>query len=120
MSDYIAKQVAEGKLKEAEEKLKFRKTEQGYEEVKPFVNYVDSDDKDFKKPILSVRLNKEEYLDLQEAKKILQQSKDSTALKQLAKIGMFNVLHDEKMKHLLGTVFGNRRKNERIGLVDFE
>ena len=119
MSDFTESLVAKGKLKEAEEKLRFRKTEQGYEEMKPFVKYVE-DDKDFKKPILSVRLNKEEYLDLQVAKEILQQSKDSTALKQLAKIGMFNVIHDEKMKHLLGTVFGNRRKNERTGILDFE
>jgi len=89
-------------------------------EKETFRSYTLDEDKDFKKPILSVRLNKEEFKDLQVAKDILQQTKDSTALKQLAKIGMFNVIHDEKMKHLLSTVFANRRKNERIGLVDFE
>lgn len=103
-----------------EANLKFMKTEQGYQELKPFVKYKDEEEEDFKKPILSVRLNKEEFQDLQVAKKIIQQSKDSTALKQLAKVGMYNVIHDDKMKHLLSTIFGNRRKNERIGIVDFE
>jgi hypothetical protein len=119
MSDYIDNLVSKGKLKDAEvKKPKFIKTESGFQEAIPFIRY--KEDVDFKKPILSVRLNKEEFNDLQVAKDILNQSKDSTAIKQLAKIGMFNVIHDEKMKHLLSTIFGNRRKNARIGIVDFE
>jgi len=67
----------------------------------------------------TVRLNADERRRFDEDKKILEQKKDSTAIKQLALIGSI-VLHDDLMRQVLGVVFENKRKNSRIGIVDFE
>jgi hypothetical protein len=67
----------------------------------------------------TVRLNAEQRLELDNAKKILQQAKDSTALKQLAAIGA-KVLQEEKILEILGVVMNNYRKNKRLGIVDFD
>jgi len=67
----------------------------------------------------TVRLNKEERQRLDLCKYILEQSKDSTTLKQLAWIGA-KVLHDPKIDVLLQTIFKNKRKNKRTGIVEFE
>jgi hypothetical protein len=66
--------------------------------------------------VFTVRMNKTEYAQLQEAKRLLMQEKDSTALKQLAELGASFVLHDPKTRLVLETVINNRRKNERLGL----
>ena len=66
----------------------------------------------------TVRLNKNERATLEVAKSILEQPKDSTALKQLALIGA-NVIQEEKVRYLLGVVYSNKRKNARLGIVDF-
>lgn len=67
----------------------------------------------------TVRLNIEEREELKKNKKILEQSKDSTAFKQLAKIGAI-VLHDPKMSDILGVIFKNKRNNKRSGVAEFE
>lgn len=67
----------------------------------------------------SVRLNADERKQLEADKELLQQSKDSTALKQLAELGHV-VLHDGKIGHYLRTVLGNVRKNRRLGISDFD
>lgn len=56
---------------------------------------------------------------LKEAMEILEQSKDSTALKQLARIALI-VLHDQKVGLILKTLFENKRKNKRQGIIDYE
>lgn len=56
---------------------------------------------------------------LESCKRILQQSKDSTAIKQLAAIGS-EVIHDPKIAKLLEAVTNNKRKNKRMGVVDFD
>jgi dihydroorotase-like cyclic amidohydrolase len=66
--------------------------------------------------VFTVRMNKAEYSELQEAKRLLMQEKDSTALKQLAELGASFVLHDQKTRLVLETVINNRRKNERLGV----
>ena len=71
------------------------------------------------KDTFTVRLNKEERGLLDDDKKLLEQPKDSTALKQLAHIGRI-VLHDPATTRIILTVFKNKRKNKRIGLVEFE
>ena len=58
----------------------------------------------------TVRLNEEERKLFEEDKKILEQEKDSTAIKQLARIGS-NVLRDPQMASILGIVFKNKRNN---------
>lgn len=60
-----------------------------------------------------------ERLILQQAKQIIEQPKDSTALKTLAWVGA-NVIQDKKITYLLALVFSNKRKNKRLGVVDFD
>ena len=67
----------------------------------------------------AVRLNEDERKWLEEDKRILEQEKDSTALKQLALLGHF-VLHDPKIGAILGVVFKNKRNNKRLGIVTYE
>jgi predicted DNA-binding protein (UPF0278 family) len=67
----------------------------------------------------TVRLSKDERELLNKCKYIIEQTKDSTALKQLAWIGA-KVIHEEKIGYILGTIFKNKRKNIRTGISDFE
>jgi hypothetical protein len=72
-----------------------------------------------KRDIFTVSLNKKEREELNKSKIILEQTKDSTALKQLAWIGA-KVIHEEKVSYILASIFKNKRNNERLGIVDFE
>lgn len=85
-------------------------------EKKPFVRYNEKKKAD----IFTIRLNDEERELLNRAKTLLQQTKDSTAFKQLAKIGYVYVLQDKKIATLLQTILENKRKNKALGIVDFE
>jgi len=81
----------------------------------PFVRY----NEDKKVDSFTVRLNVEERADLEELKRIIEQSKDSTALKMLAAIGA-KVIREEKIGYILAVIFKNKRKNKRIGITEFE
>lgn len=84
---------------------------------KPFTNYTLDEEKDKDKgKIFTVRLNEEEYLRLQEAKRRIQQPKDSTTLKILAEIGT-EVIHQEITGKVLQIVLKNIDKNERLGIM---
>ena len=80
---------------------------------------LEEEKKDDKRETFTVSINKEERARLNEDKKILQQEKDSTALKQLAELGR-NVLHSDLTGKSLKIVLGNKRRNKRLGIVDFE
>lgn len=67
----------------------------------------------------TVKLNPKERLEFDENKKILQQDKDSTAMKQLASIGA-KVLLDKKMIEILEIVMNNFRKNKRLNIIKFD
>ena len=67
----------------------------------------------------TVNLNKEERLELNECKRILEQAKDSTAIKILATIGAKEIQR-QKMAYVLGVVFKNKRNNERQGITEIE
>lgn len=74
-----------------------------------------------KEETFTVRLGKDfSRNDLDLAKKILEQERDSTAIKQLAIIGLSYVLHDEKTRALLAIVFKNKRNNKRQGIVSYD
>lgn len=88
-------------------------------EKKPFVNYTLEEDKDSKADSFTVWLNKEERTELEVCKQILEQRKDSTALKTLAWIGS-KTIREPKTSYILGAIFKNKRKNKRIGIVEFE
>lgn len=70
--------------------------------------------------VLPVRINPEERIILNKAKLILQQEKDSTALKQLALIGYEFVLQDQKTIKILDYIINNKRRNQRIGIIETE
>jgi hypothetical protein len=82
----------------------------------PFVNYQDESKR---LDTFTIRLNAEERELLNKCKLLIEQEKDSTALKQLAFIGA-KVIHEEKTAYTLGIVFANKRKNKRLGIIDFE
>ena len=89
-------------------------------EKKPFVNYtLDEEKKEEDTKVYTFRLNKEEQANLKECMVLLQQEKVSTALKQLANLGMF-VLHERSMAHILEVLGNNIRKNRRIGIQEVE
>ncbi|MFH1828455.1 MAG: hypothetical protein ABH824_04280 [Nanoarchaeota archaeon] len=72
-----------------------------------------------KNDVITVWLNPDERAMLEESKKILEQTKDGTTLKQLAFVGA-KLLGEEKMAYLLGVIYSNKRKNKRVGIPDFD
>lgn len=78
-------------------------------------------EEDRKDDVFAVKLSKDgkERELLEQCKQVIEQEKDSTALKQLAWIGA-KVILEEKMSYLLGTIFANKRKNKRLGIIQFE
>lgn len=84
----------------------------------PFVKqHLDEEGK--KLDTFTIRLNEEERGLLNSSKKIIEQVKDSTALKSLAWIGA-KVIHEKKMSYILGLVIGNKKRNKRLNIVDFD
>ena len=81
----------------------------------PFVNYKLEEDRSDDKTIFTIRLNSDERKWLDDAKVVLQQPKDSTAVKTLAEIGKYYVLHDAPTHHIITTIFINKRRNDRSG-----
>lgn len=67
----------------------------------------------------TIRMNDVERKELEEAKKILNQKRDSTAAKQLMEIGKI-VLHEGLTGKILHFLFKNKKNNERLGIIDFE
>ena len=69
--------------------------------------------------VIALRLNSEDREMLNNAKLVMKQQKDSTAIKQLARLGS-NVLHDPKTLFILDTIFNNERRNRRIGIDEID
>lgn len=86
--------------------------------TEPFRKY-HLDEEDKSTDTFTIRLNPDERVQLEEDKKILEQTKDSTAMKQLARIGS-KVIHDKKIAEIVAIIQGNKRKNKRLGLADFD
>lgn len=83
-------------------------------EKKAFVPYKLEEEK--KKPdTITVKFNADERKLLEQMKLIIEQPKDSTALKQLAVFGAKVILSDST-SYLLDTCFKNRSKNSRLGI----
>ena len=84
-------------------------------EQQPFRKY--NPDGETEKPdIFTIRLNKAEREQLEQCKPLIQQTKDSTALKTLSEIGANIVLHDRSIRVFLETLFKNKKNNERLGV----
>ena len=86
-------------------------------EQKPFIRYHEEKKADS----FAVKLTKDgsERELLNKCKKVLEQIKDSTALKQLAWIGA-EVILDKKNRRLIESITNNRRKNKRLNIIDFD
>ena len=70
---------------------------------------------DGEKPdIFTIRLNGQERKELNEIKVLVDQPKDSTALKLMAYIG-YLILHSPLERDILAAVFINKKNNERSG-----
>ena len=80
-------------------------------EKQPFRSY---NTDDIKPDIFTIRLNEWERVQLNQAKLILDQPKDSTAIKTLADIG-FIVIHSDIMRLFLDRVFKNKANNDISG-----
>jgi hypothetical protein len=63
----------------------------------------------------TMNLNEEEREILEKCKLLIQQDKDSTAMKQLALIGAKEI-QSPKTSAILDIVFNNKRKNKRTGI----
>ena len=85
----------------------------------PFRKYRLDEEKWDKPDTFTVKLNPLERRWLDKAKKILHQKKNSTVLKQLAEIG-YKYVTSPLNAEVLETLFKNKRKNRRIGIVEFE
>jgi len=86
---------------------------------KPFTSYSLESEEEQGSDIFTVRLNKDDREILNNAKLLLRQQKDSTALKQLARLGSI-VLHDQKTTLILNTILNNERRNKRIGIQEID
>lgn len=64
---------------------------------------------------ITVYLNPQEIIDLDRCKKLLQQEKDSTALKQIWRLGI-NLIDDNLHGALLKQIIKNIKNNKRIGI----
>ena len=78
------------------------------------------EERDEKPDVFTIRLNKEQREEFNQAKKAIEQMKDSTAMKQLAWVGIANVIHDKKTALILGNLFKNKRNNKRNNIIDFD
>lgn len=72
------------------------------------------------KETFTVSINAEERDLLNKAKVLIQQEKDSTAVKTLFKYGLTKVLNDPAELYLIDTITNNLRKNKRLGIIKVE
>ena len=75
--------------------------------------------KEDKGKVFTIRLNEEQIKQLEWCQKVLSQPKDSTAYKQVFEFGLF-VLQQDLTGRVLTTVFKNKQRNWRTGVVDPE
>ena len=72
-----------------------------------------------KRETFTVSINKQERLNLDADKKALEQTKDSTAIKQMWEIGRF-VLHHDKIGVISQMIMANRNRNKKRGVAEYE
>ena len=94
------------------------------EETKPFENKYSSykainEIEEKKRDIVSVEVNQQFRAMLEEDKKLLERTFDAPTIRELAIIGHY-AIHDGLTEKILMTVFDNKRKNKRLGIIDFE
>ena len=84
----------------------------------PFYREKLDEDKALEKSVvLTIRFNKEDLAVLKEIQKLLDQPKESTAIKTMFHYGALDVLHSHKTRYILGEKLKNLRNNERSGAI---
>lgn len=83
-------------------------------EKEPFRRYTEGEKP--KQDSFTIWLNEEERKELEYCKNIIQQPKDSTALKQLAHIGYLKLIGDHSFRWLLGQFSRNVYNNRKLGI----
>lgn len=68
----------------------------------------------------TTRITNDDLIWFEHAKRLIQQPKNSTAMKQLARLAYEYVLHDKKIMQMLDTVINNYRRNQRTGVTEGE
>jgi len=71
-----------------------------------------------KQDVLNIWLNEKDRTQLETAKAILRQPKDSTALKTLADIGFAKLVNDKAISLILDRFEAFQRRNARLGIPD--
>jgi len=102
-------------MKKKKQKIKNQYYKKVALEQKPFIRY----NAEKKRDSFTCNVNKEERAMLNFYKKKLNQTKDSTCLKQLATIGA-KTLQSNLIAPVIDIVIDNKRKNKRLGIYDFE
>ena len=85
----------------------------------PFRKYSLEEKQEGETIVISLKLNKEEQALLSSLKSILEQEKDGTCIKQALLIAK-EVLLDQKVSNILSIIYSNKRKNKRLGIIEFE
>ena len=86
----------------------------------PFIPYrLDEEKVKDKRETFTISVNREELLNLAQDQNLLQQSKRSTAYKQVYEIGRI-VLHGESTGKVLRLILSNSRRNKKTGVADFD
>jgi len=78
------------------------------------------EERDSQEITFTTRITKEDAVWFEHAKRLIQQPKNSTAMKQLARLAYEYVLHDDKILRMLDTVMNNYRRNQRTGTTESE
>lgn len=90
-------------------------------EKKPFTRYrLDEEVAEDKYKKIEIRMNENDIGKLAMFKKEIQQAKDGTAFKQALDLALAFVRDDHPNTTHKIILLGNRRRNMRIGLVDFD
>lgn len=92
-------------------------------EKQPFVPYRDEVEIEQQKKErgenIPIWISPQDRLALEEWKKLLQQEKDGTVIKQMAYLGA-ELLGRQEVRAVLEVVLNNYRKNKRLGIVSFD
>ena len=80
----------------------------------PFVRYTEGEKPKFDS--FTIWINADERTELDYCKSLLQQTKDSTALKQLAHIGYLKLIGDHSTRWILGQFSRNLYNNKKSGV----
>ena len=89
-------------------------------EKEKFRSYTLDEDKQKEKlRVISLKLNADDLKLISAAKEIIEQPKDGTCIKTLMRLGYISITKPEN-KLLLETLFKNKQRNKRIGIVEYE